>query len=71
MMTRRQRYILGELAKNGQIWLVSDAEEPADDPKASWVLAVFRGGDLLLTEHVQVRTLLELHMLAGIDVPGW
>lgn len=65
-LTRAQRAVMRRLEAGGQIWAVSSAEEPTDDPNVSFVVAVFDNGEFIGTENVQVRTLVRLRSLGLI-----
>ena len=62
-LTKAQKRIVSQLAEGGQIWPVSCAEEPTDDPNVFFLIAVFRNGEFLYTERTQLRTLIELRRL--------
>lgn len=58
-MTRVQRRVLFEIEHGARIVLVSDADEPTEDPDAQRILIGYTADDFW-TEAVQTRTLLSL-----------
>lgn len=72
--TRAQRLVLDELARGGELVLVSSCakydECPEEDPFGFWLLLIkYDDGDLAETRTVQWRTLWPLRAAGLIDLP--
>lgn len=61
-LTKAERRVVAALDNGGQLWLVADCdvEDPADDPKAHYIVAEFAGDELAGTWRPQRRTVVGL-----------